>query len=53
MGKMFCQLVKQQSAPTFNIAEFDGNLCNILISGQCFESWKKRKLPIHKEDERD
>ena len=25
MGKMLCQLVKQQSAPAVNIKEFDGN----------------------------
>ena len=25
MGKMLCQLVKQQSAPTVGIEKFDGN----------------------------
>ena len=45
MGKMLCQLVKQQSAPTVDIEEFDGNPLQYTYSRSMFQEIVEKKIP--------
>ena len=44
MGKMLCQLVKQQSAPTVNIEEFDGNPLQYTYFRSMFREVMQKKI---------
>ena len=44
MGKRLCQLVKQQSAPTVDIEEFDGNPLQYSYFRSMFQEVVEKKI---------
>ena len=44
MGKRLCQLVKQQSAPTVDIEEFDGNPLQYSYFRSMFREVEEKKI---------